>query len=149
MELVIFVGIQATGKSTFFARKFFDTHVRINLDMLKTKQREHLLFQACLQADQSCVIDKTNLTPKSRRRYIEQGQIYDAFVVGYYFQSKVSDALSRNRKRKRFVPEKGILGAYSQLILPKQEEGFDELFYVRQSNDNFEVTPWDPSLEKR
>jgi len=35
MEAIIFIGIQATGKSTFFQQRFFATHVRINLDMLK------------------------------------------------------------------------------------------------------------------
>jgi predicted kinase len=46
MEAVIFVGIQGTGKSTFYKERFFDTHVRINLDMLKTRHREKLLVQA-------------------------------------------------------------------------------------------------------
>jgi predicted kinase len=30
MEAVILVGIQASGKSTFYAQRFFDTHVRIS-----------------------------------------------------------------------------------------------------------------------
>ena len=33
MEAVIFIGIQASGKSTFFKERFFNTHVRINLEM--------------------------------------------------------------------------------------------------------------------
>ena len=36
MEAVLFVGLQASGKSTFYRERFFRTHVRINLDMLKT-----------------------------------------------------------------------------------------------------------------
>ena len=43
MEAVILIGIQGSGKSTFYRERFFDTHVRINLDMLKTRQREKLL----------------------------------------------------------------------------------------------------------
>jgi predicted kinase len=35
MEAVIFVGIQGSGKSTFYNERFVDTHIRINLDMLK------------------------------------------------------------------------------------------------------------------
>jgi len=38
MEAVIFVGLQAAGKSTFYRERFFDTHVRINLDMLRTRR---------------------------------------------------------------------------------------------------------------
>ena len=40
MELILLIGIQASGKSTFFKRRYCDTHVRINLDMLKTRHRE-------------------------------------------------------------------------------------------------------------
>jgi len=39
MEAIIFIGIQATGKSTFYKDNFFKTHIRINLDMLKTRKR--------------------------------------------------------------------------------------------------------------
>ena len=46
MEGVIFVGIQASGKSTFYRERFFDTHLRINLDMLKTRNREQILLRA-------------------------------------------------------------------------------------------------------
>jgi predicted kinase len=31
MQAVIFIGIQATGKSTFFKEMFFTTHIRINI----------------------------------------------------------------------------------------------------------------------
>ena len=40
VEAVIFVGLQGSGKSTFYRERFFDTHVRLSLDMLKTRHRE-------------------------------------------------------------------------------------------------------------
>jgi hypothetical protein len=43
MEMVLFIGIQAAGKSSFYLERFFRTHVRVNLDMLKTHYREDLL----------------------------------------------------------------------------------------------------------
>jgi hypothetical protein len=36
MEAIILIGIQGAAKSTFYRDRFFDTHVRINLDMLKS-----------------------------------------------------------------------------------------------------------------
>jgi hypothetical protein len=39
MAAVIFVGLKAARKSTFCHERFFDTHLRINLDTLKTRQR--------------------------------------------------------------------------------------------------------------
>jgi hypothetical protein len=60
MEAIIFIGIQGLGKSSFYRERFFNTHIRINLDMLKTRRREQLLLQACLNAKQPFVVD--NLT---------------------------------------------------------------------------------------
>ena len=70
MQLIVFIGVQAAGKSTFFKQNFVDTHIRINLDMLKTRHREQILFQACLEAKQPLVIDNTNPTPNDHARYV-------------------------------------------------------------------------------
>jgi predicted kinase len=40
MELVLFVGLQASGKSTFFVERFLRSHVHLSLDVLKTRHRE-------------------------------------------------------------------------------------------------------------
>ena len=89
MEAILFVGIQATGKSTYFKQRFFDTHVRINLDMLRTRHREKLLFDACLVAQQSFVVDNTNLTVEDRAHYVGPARSAGFRVVGYYFQSQI------------------------------------------------------------
>ncbi len=31
MEAIIFVGIPASGKSTFYLQRFFETHIRVKL----------------------------------------------------------------------------------------------------------------------
>jgi predicted kinase len=70
MEAIIFIGIQATGKSTFYQRHYSDTHLRINLDMLKTRHRERTLLHTCLQIKQPFVVDNTNPDREQRREYI-------------------------------------------------------------------------------
>ncbi len=70
MEAVLFIGIQATGKSSFYLERFFRTHVRINGDMLKTRRREELLIRACLEGKTPFVVDKMNLTQAERAEYI-------------------------------------------------------------------------------
>jgi predicted kinase len=145
MEAVIFIGIQATGKSTFFQQRFFNTHVRINLDMLKTRNRERILLAACLDARQPIVIDNTNLTREARAGYISQARATGFSVTGYYFKSALQAALERNRQRsgKALIPEKGIISAYRKLELPSFDEGFDRLFYVEIAEDGqFVVKEW-------
>ena len=137
MEVVIFIGIQAIGKSTFFQQRFFNTHVRINLDMLKTRNRERILLVACLDARQPIVIDNTNLICEARAGYISQARATGFSVTGYYFKSALQAALERNRQRsgKALIPEKGIISAYRKLELPSFDEGFDRLFYVEIVED--------------
>lgn len=145
MEAVIFIGIPAAGKSTFYQRHFFSTHIRINLDMLKTRHREQLLLRACLEAKQPFVIDNTNVTRLARAVYIAQAKAAGFNVIGYYFQSTLSAALARNRQRsgKALIPEKGILAKHRQLELPSYDEGFDRLWYVAIDLDGqFVVQEW-------
>lgn len=101
MEAVILIGPQASGKSTFYLRRFFRTHVRINMDMLKTERRERLLLDACLAGKQSFVIDKVNAAAPDRGNYIEAAKAAGFQVVGYYFRSSLDDCLVRNAARPR------------------------------------------------
>jgi predicted kinase len=133
MQAVIFIGVQATGKSTFFKERFADTHVRINLDMLKTRHREKLILEACLQAGQSFVIDNTNPTVADRQRYIVPARAAQFEVIGYYFRSELTTLLKRNQQRidKPSIPVAGVQGAYRKLQVSSQSEGFNQLFYVK------------------
>jgi predicted kinase len=61
MEAVIFIGIPAAGKTTFYRERFFETHARLSVDMLRTRHREMLLFRACLEAKQPFVAEYSNI----------------------------------------------------------------------------------------
>lgn len=145
MEVVIFVGIQASGKSTFYREHFFDTHLRINLDMLKTRNREQILLQACIEAKQPFVIDNTNPSVEERARYMGLARSAGFRVLGYYFDVQIKEALARNKERtgKDHIPEKGIFGTNKRLRVPDLEEGFDLLCRVRIDEEGrFVVEGW-------
>jgi len=145
MEAVIFIGIQGTGKSSFYQERFFHTHVRINSDMLKTKHRLRTLFTACLEARQPFVLDNTNVTREVRAEFIGQAKAAGFRVVGYYFRSDIAAALIRNSTRvnEARVPDRGVLGTYKKLQLPQRAEGFDGLYYVQiDPAGKFQVEEW-------
>lgn len=144
METVIFCGIQATGKTTFFKEKFFKTHIRISLDQLNTRNKEQKFIDTCLATQQRYVVDNTNPTKLDRAKYISDAKANKFKVVGYYFQSKINDALQRNTKRLGIenVPEIGIKGTFNKLEIPTIDEGFDELYFVEIENNVFKVKEW-------
>lgn len=145
MEAILFTGIQATGKSTFYKQNFVDTHIRINLDMLRTRHREAIILQACLDAKQSFVVDNTNPTLANRQKYIGLAKPLGFTIIGYYFQSRVKEAIARNNLRtgKACIPEKGILATRGRLEIPNYTEGFDHLYYVTLAeNQSFVVKEW-------
>jgi predicted kinase len=147
MEAIIFIGLQASGKSSFYQEKFIDTHIRINLDMLKTRHREKILFEACLRAKQSLVIDNTNPTRENRIIYIESAKKHQFEVVGYYFRSNLEDCQLRNQQRDRIVPLVGLIATHQKLELPSYREGFDRLFYVTIVDRNlFVVEQWQDEI---
>lgn len=149
MEVVLLIGLQASGKSTFCKRRFFDSHIRLNLDMLKTRNREKRLMQVCLETGQPFVVDNTNPTKEDRQRYLKPAKASGFRAVGYYFQSQVANCVRRNDQRpdERKVPVAGMLGTYGRLEVPSLDEGFDELHYVRIAGDgSFVVEEWSDEI---
>lgn len=145
MQAVIFIGIQGTGKSSFYQQQFFHTHLRLNLDMLKTKHRLKSLLNACLELGQPFVLDNTNVTKEVRAEFINQAKAAGFGVVGYYFRSDIASALARNSERttRERIPDLGVLGTYKKLEIPERDEGFDALYYVKiDTAGKFQIEEW-------
>jgi predicted kinase len=143
MEAVLFCGIQAAGKTTFYVERFLRTHLRISMDMLHTRNKEKQLLHLCLLLQQRFVVDNTNPTKKERQKYIEAAQLHKFRVIGYYFHTDVASAIARNATRsgKELVPGAGIRGTYKKLEPPDYEEGFDMLYRVELTEHGFRVAP--------
>lgn len=149
MELVIFMGLQASGKSTFFRQYFAATHELVSKDLMRNNKnpsrRQAQLIEAALQAERSVVVDNTNPTVEDRASLIELGKIYNAQIIGYYFESNVKRSLERNQQRigKARVSDVAIYTTIKRLVRPSYKEGFHKLFFVKiTDNSDFKVRPW-------
>lgn len=149
MEAVLFIGLQAAGKSSFFIERYFATHVRISLDLLRTRHRERLLLDACLSTGMPFVVDNTNPTRADRQPYVEAAKAARFTVTGCYFASKLEDCLARNAARdeaastiSRRVPDVALFSTSRRLELPSLDEGFDRLQYVSLRDGRFVVEEW-------
>ena len=142
-QAIIFIGIQASGKTTFYERMLSDgTYTHISLDILRTRNRENEMLMECLENGKSFVIDNTNPEISVREKYIMKAKEYGYQIIGIFFQSIVKDCVIRNEQRGLKVPSKAIAYTSNNLQLPSIEEGFDELYFVRINNNDFEISTW-------
>ena len=149
LEVIILMGLQASGKSTFFRNHFALTHAYVSKDQLrnsrKPARRQQQLIEEALRAGHSVVVDNTNPTKEEREKLIALGHFYGATVIGYYFEVQLWQSLERNKSRhgKARVPDVAIFTTLKRLVRPSFEEGFDRLFSVRTLGDQtFEVSDW-------
>lgn len=146
MQAVIFMGLQASGKSSFYRDRFFKTHLLISLDQIRTRHRESQLLSVCLETNQRFVIDNTNPRRDDRQRYLPAAKKARFETVGYYFRSSIEECLARNSSRETRIPEPAILRTASNLERPTPEEGFDQLFHVHISESGFVVKEWEDEI---
>ena len=140
-ELVIFIGIPGSGKTSFYKERFFPSHMYVSLDQVKSRSAERELLKFCLSRNKNCLIDNTNVQRWDRARYIAAAKSCGFRVIGYCFVTKKDDALVRNAQRPESsrVPDIAIHSAYAKMEYPKMREGFDELYFVRMTDDGFSV----------
>lgn len=132
LELILFCGLQGAGKTTFYNQHLSATHLRLSLDMLRTRRRERLILAACLEGGQRCVVDNTNPTIAERAPYIAAAKAHHFAVVAYYFDVSADTCLVRNagRSGKARVPDRGLLATRAKLQVPSCAEGFARVYRI-------------------
>lgn len=99
--IIIFIGIQGSGKTTYYGKYLSDAYVHVSLDELHTRNKERLLIEDCIRNSRCFVIDNTNPTRSERARYILPAKEACYHVIGYFFESKLKDCIARNDLRGR------------------------------------------------
>ncbi|MEW6638075.1 MAG: ATP-binding protein [Actinomycetota bacterium] len=145
MELVVFVGLQASGKSGFFRERFAGTHEHVSKDLFRhnrnKRRRQEQLIREALSAGRSVVVDNTNPAPEDRAPLVGLAREHGAKAVCYHFEASLRECVGRNawREGRARVPDVAIFATAKRLVPPSPEEGFDELYSVRLVGSRFEV----------
>jgi predicted kinase len=138
MALIVFVGLPAAGKSTYYHSHFAATHVHVSNDRMphaRNRDRRQLeLIAEALGAGRSVVVDNTNPSVAVREPLVAIGRRFGARVIAYYFESNVRLSIVRNEGRTGAarVPNVAIFLAQKKLVPPSVAEGFDEVHVIRQ-----------------
>ena len=145
-ECVIFIGLPASGKTTFYHQRFAATHRHISKDhwpaAANKDARQAALISTALSAAVPIVVDNTNPSTADRAAIIAHARKHGARIVGYYFTATTREAVGRNRGRegKQRVPDVAIFTKAKRMVVPVPEEGFEELYAVSICEDGtFEV----------
>ena len=140
----LFVGIQGSGKTSFYKERFQHLGYRyISMDEIRNRNKEWALLEDAVKAGENIVIDNTNVTRAERARYLvllEKAGYHRIFC--YFFQSRVRDCIERNHLRGTTVPDKAIAATSNRLELPSRSEGFTDMIYVRVEPPHFETSPY-------
>jgi predicted kinase len=133
LELILFVGLPGSGKSTYYRAHFAATHVHVSKDLMpnarRRDDRQEREIAAALGEGRSVVVDNTNPSRDVRAPLIALGRRHGARIVAVYFETDVRTAIMRNRQRegRARVPDVAIFATKKKLVPPTLEEGFDEV----------------------
>jgi predicted kinase len=148
VECVLFVGLPASGKTTFYRQRFAGTHRHVSKDLWRNvsnkESRQARELRDALAQGQSVVVDNTNPTVVDRRAVLTIARELGARTIGYYFSATTREAVGRNRGREapERVPDVAIFTKAKRIVVPTREEGFDQLYRVAIGADGaFDVTP--------
>lgn len=152
-QLIMPIGPSGSGKTTLFQKlKAKNPNLEIfSLDLLRHEfydpddyarawkmsvedktflQRANERFLELLKRRKDLYIDNTNLTPRSRRFYLEQAKKMGYKTIAYVFDVDLDTLIARQTTRSdKNVPAEAVKQQFSVMKRPEENE-FDEIIGV-------------------
>ncbi|MCP3802225.1 AAA family ATPase [Allokutzneria sp. A3M-2-11 16] len=149
-EIAILIGLQASGKTSFYRAVLAATHHHVSKDAFPNARRRQArqlrLIGEALDAGRDVAVDNTNPSAEEWLPIMEVGRARGARIAGYWFPPDIAASHERNalRDNKTRVPDVGLYATLKRLRKPLPTDGFDELFTVRfDGRGGFDVQPFE------
>lgn len=144
MEIVMLVGLMASGKSTFFRKHFAGTHRHISKDTMSRhgrRERQARLLTQALEDGSSVVIDNTNVSVEERAEVMDIARAAGVACIVYVMDVPLAESLTRNIERpsESRVPPVGYWSAVDRFVKPSYSEGFYQINIVKPEADGFTI----------
>lgn len=135
-ELVVMVGLQGSGTSTWVTTHLAGSHVVVSKDHWPNARhreaRQQRVVAGLLAEGASVVVDNTSPSPAERAPLIALAGAAGVPVRAVFLDVPVETCRARNEARegRARVPLVGLYGAAGRLVRPTTDEGFAEVTVV-------------------
>ncbi|KAI8340235.1 polynucleotide kinase 3 phosphatase-domain-containing protein [Chlamydoabsidia padenii] len=151
VEIILFVGRPASGKSTFAKKHLIPkNYTYVNQDTLKTKAKCLKACEETILQNQSVVVDNTNSNIDTRAEYLKIAKKHDVPVRCFYFVADEHLCRHNNYYRHIVQQDRDLIGDIvfrtfkSRFQEPTLDEGYQEIkkinFYF--DGDDAELALW-------
>lgn len=129
-EVIIMVGYQGSGKSTFVKTHFSDKYSILRGDVLKTEAKMSKHLRAELTEGNSVVIDATNSGIIKRAVFIKIAKDKGATVRIVHIATTIEESMVNNAKRDKPIPNIALYMFRAHYNPPTLLEGVEEIITV-------------------
>jgi predicted kinase len=136
-ELVVLVGLQGSGKTTWVGEHLAGTHVVVSKDhwprARHREARQRRVVAELLAAGRSVVVDNTNPSVEERAPLIAAAREAGVPVRCVWLDTPPELSFARNEARQgpERVPLVGLHATRGRFVPPSVAEGFDRVDVVR------------------